>query len=600
MEHNFKIYFTIKLIYVIYFFNFNIVYSQNYGTAWIVGYNDVSSHMPILGKTELNFANANLKIEYKPGKAKPYLGFVNTSIANEDGTLRYFTDGFSIFDGDQNIVEGGDTINYGDIWVKYRKGFYPTGDNHYFLPFPSNEKNVILLIHFTPEHHPTNMNRFFYTPALRMTKIFTDPITKESKLIFKDSLVISGDFNEYHMACTRHANGRDWWIIIEDYLTSNHKILLLDPAGIHLHKNQSIGPASDEYMWSGNSIFTPNGEKFIKYLSAYHIQIFDFDRCSGELSNPTQVVTDFLSRNDFFHLVVSPNNRFLYTIGDSLIRQYDLLAKYIKNTETVIGIWDGFLFKDKIPTSFYQGSLANDGKIYISCGSSSIYMHVINNPNQAGLKCNFKLRDIELPTYMFGSTPILPNYKLGPKDGSLCDSLGINNVPVAEFNYIRNASTNLQIDFRDLSYHEPEEWYWDFGDPNSPMSSSSDTSPVHIFSSTGIYNVCLTVKNSNGQNVKCKKVQLGTTVTDELNNDRAIVSIYPNPVKDILALIINDYLPKDAYLKISDKMGKDLFKSKVYHGLNTINIESLSNGIYYYSCFDKSGEIGKGKLVKMN
>ena len=64
--------------------------------------------------------------------------------------------------------------------------------------------------------------------------------------------------------------------------------------------------------------------------------------------------------------------------------------------------------------------------------------------------------------------------------------------------------------------------------------------------------------------------------------------------------MINDYLPSEARLIISDDVGKEMFKSKIYHGWNNINIHNLPNGIYYYNCYDKNIEIGKGKLVKMN
>jgi len=40
--------------------------------------------------------------------------------------------------------------------------------------------------------------------------------------------------------------------------------------------------------------------------------------------------------------------------------------------------------------------------------------------------------------------------------------------------------------------------------------------------------------------------------------------------------------------------------NQVIDGWNNINIQNLSSGIYFYSCYDKNIEIGKGKLVKLN
>ena len=57
----------------------------------------------------------------------------------------------------------------------------------------------------------------------------------------------------------------------------------------------------------------------------------------------------------------------------------------------------------------------------------------------------------------------MPNYRLGPLNSSPCDTLGINNVPVANFR-IDDSLNLFSRYFYDLSYHEPAEWLWDFGD----------------------------------------------------------------------------------------------------------------------------------------
>ena len=87
-----------------------------------------------------------------------------------------------------------------------------------------------------------------------------------------------------------------------------------------------------------------------------------------------------------------------------------------------------------------------------------------------------------------------PNYRLGPLDGSPCDTLGLDNFPVAKWRYEIDDSTDLQgIRFTDLSYFNPEVWHWDFDDG----WTSSETRPVHRYDAPGRYHVCLTVSNEN-------------------------------------------------------------------------------------------------------
>ncbi|MEO8590451.1 MAG: hypothetical protein ABI432_13835, partial [Flavobacteriales bacterium] len=70
--------------------------------------------------------------------------------------------------------------------------------------------------------------------------------------------------------------------------------------------------------------------------------------------------------------------------------------------------------------------LAPDGKIYISTGNGTQHLHVIHTPDEPGLACNMEQHGIALPRYFSNSLPNHPNYHLGPVDGSVCDSLGIN------------------------------------------------------------------------------------------------------------------------------------------------------------------------------
>ncbi len=84
----------------------------------------------------------------------------------------------------------------------------------------------------------------------------------------------------------------------------------------------------------------------------------------------------------------------------------------------------------------------------------------------------------------------MPNYRLGSLDGSRCDTLGINNLPVAHFR-VDDTLGVLNRYFYDLSHHDPAHGHWDFDDG----TISEDTSALHTFPGPGLYHVCLTVSN---------------------------------------------------------------------------------------------------------
>lgn len=62
--------------------------------------------------------------------------------------------------------------------------------------------------------------------------------------------------------------------------------------------------------------------------------------------------------------------------------------------------------------------------------------------------------------------------------------------------------------FFDDSQIWPEQWSWDFGDPNSGANSSNERNPLHQFSAPGEYSVTMVVKEG------CQK---DTTITQTLN-----------------------------------------------------------------------------------
>jgi PKD repeat protein len=127
----------------------------------------------------------------------------------------------------------------------------------------------------------------------------------------------------------------------------------------------------------------------------------------------------------------------------------------------------------------------------------------------------------------YAGIPNHPNYRLGPIDGSGCDTLGIDNIPVAYFRYDTSETDPLDFEFTDLSYFEPATWTWDFGDG----VQSNEQNPGHTFVSPGAHEVCLEVSNTNGSDSFCRSLYIISTATEEVGHDGSL-HIYPNPARN--------------------------------------------------------------------
>jgi hypothetical protein len=86
------------------------------------------------------------------------------------------------------------------------------------------------------------------------------------------------------ITAVRHANGRDWWILIPEFLHNRYYRYLLSPAGITLIGQQTIGTAST-IMELGVACFSPDGTKYVRFAATsintpYRLEVFDFNRCT--------------------------------------------------------------------------------------------------------------------------------------------------------------------------------------------------------------------------------------------------------------------------------------------------------------------------------
>ncbi len=95
------------------------------------------------------------------------------------------------------------------------------------------------------------------------------------------------------------------------------------------------------------------------------VNLFQFDRCTGEFSNPVLLdIPDSALNGYFFYCGVqfSPNSRFLYAINTSNIVQFDLDSANIQNSLTIVSKWN---YSDTAFAYFgAKSELAPDGKIY--------------------------------------------------------------------------------------------------------------------------------------------------------------------------------------------------------------------------------------------
>jgi hypothetical protein len=254
------------------------------------------------------------------------------------------------------------------------------------------------------------------------------------------------------LAAIKHGNGRDWWLLFRKWEYSTNEFgefysFLVQTDSLIGPFVQQIGSLANN---SGYSI-EPSDDGLTVACAELRglIEFFDFDRCTGLLSNPITIEQSlpFGSPNfpKYISCQLSPLKTKLYVSSiyqgpqsdSSYLYQFDLLSPNISNSKTKI-------FSSKSPATDGLLKLAPDNKIYFSSAyepgvwnypyDSTMYdtinknLSVINYPDSVGLACNFQPYSFNLGgKRTYWGLPNNPNYDLTAWGGSICDTLGLPN-----------------------------------------------------------------------------------------------------------------------------------------------------------------------------
>jgi hypothetical protein len=298
-------------------------------------------------------------------------------------------------------------------------------NSHIPIKMPGSD-SLYYLFHQTADHIlPYWPEKCYYSIINMNGDNGNGEVIQKNQVFLNDTLAIQ-------MSACKHANGRDWWIVIPEGYSSGYYIYLLTPNGLQFVSKQTIGVRW--FLYGGQATFSRDGSLYAMYDSRNDLEVFDFDRCSGTFSNPRHVaIYDSMNATG---VTISPNNRFIYGSSTYYLYQFDL--QNLQNYQTFT--WDSFRDPySNFSTLFYTQELMPDNKIYINTGNGTAFLHVINYPDSLGVACQLAQHSFLLPTINFQSTPYYPNVFLGPVVGSICDSLSVG---LSE-NEVQSASLRL-------------------------------------------------------------------------------------------------------------------------------------------------------------
>ncbi|MBK6642157.1 MAG: hypothetical protein IPG39_13495 [Bacteroidetes bacterium] len=270
-------------------------------------------------------------IDFSGGSADTFsifrdMGFfsINTMINDTLGNLIFYSNGIYIANANHDTLLNSTNYNPGYGSTTWWYGLN-VRQSVVIIPKPSDSEKYIVF-HCSSEQFYDNS--IYQLQPLRLSYSVVDmtldqglggiPANKKNITLINDTLIYG------HMDASKHANGRDWWVLMHQYNSDKFYKILVTPDTIQVF-DQNIGSLITEDA-GGQAAFSPDGSKYVLFTD-HSLDLYDFDRCNGNLANHQSLIfqIQFIGWEQNFLLIAD----FLYANSQFNIFQYDLWASIL-------------------------------------------------------------------------------------------------------------------------------------------------------------------------------------------------------------------------------------------------------------------------------
>ncbi len=294
-----------------------------------------------------------------------YMGEGSASISDRaTGELLFYTNGETVMNRNHRIMSNGTGL----------KGGYSSVQGALILPMPGDPSQYYL---FGVAHEGDitlpDRGAFYSVVDMKGDGGLGAVTVKNVPLV--------GPTTE-KMVAVPHCNGTDFWVIVHTVGDSRFHAFAVTAEGVDpLPVVSTAGEVqSNPRNWLAASV---NGRLLASSVPRRKMELFDFDPCSGIVSNPRVL----LARNVGYGLCFSPDNTKLYTLHEHDVWelvQFDLAdSNRLHVIDTIVPA--------SLPNRGYPGAmqLAPDGRIY--CAKLSYeWLGAIDHPNLPGTGCGYR------------------------------------------------------------------------------------------------------------------------------------------------------------------------------------------------------------------
>ncbi|MBK8846801.1 MAG: hypothetical protein IPO27_09770 [Bacteroidetes bacterium] len=296
---------------------------------WYLG-SSIGVH-PLSGGCSINFTYDSASVDTTPID-NDFL-WTLSMISDSSGQLLFYNDNRRVYDRNNNIMINGDTLM--NTWLVLNQnagGGGPQGS----IVLPLIDSNPTYYLFSVSSEN--DFGNFLLPSHLYLAKIDMSLNNGLGAVVSKNQALNYAKM-DFYINAVKHGNGRDWWVLRHSAEGDTFYTFLLTPYGVDGPFTQVYGHIN---TWAGGhssqgvQYFSPDGTKYVN-SSNKRINLYDFDRCTGLLSN-------WQEKKIWAFPAFSPNSQVLYLSTGLAIEQYDLSKTNWKATRDTVAVFDSIVF----------------------------------------------------------------------------------------------------------------------------------------------------------------------------------------------------------------------------------------------------------------
>lgn len=394
--------------------------AQRYDRHWLTGYAEFPG-LPGHGQARITFDDDTARAEAQP-LAFNFEG-TTAAMSSAAGELLFYTNGCAVADRQHQVMPNGEGLNPGPMrdLVCAQKG-YIVPQGAVALPDPG-DSNRYYLLHLGAEYEPVR--------KLRLGPLYATVVDMRLRgglgdVVEKNRVLLSGDLG--HFAVVRHGNGRDWWVLVPQYGNAVWHALLLTPQGIEMGVPQTVGVLNRQCEKHLAMAVSLQGDRIANWGDC-QVSVWPFDRCSGQLGQPTGIPVTGGHWVPGGGVAFSPSGKYLYATSHLVLWRANLTTGDKPAFDTVRAAYNP---REPAPyevpgTTFGYLAYGPDGAVYSAQPSRAQHLHVLRNLERRPImQVDFRPRALALPVWNVRTLPYSVNYRLYDLPDSPCDTLGID------------------------------------------------------------------------------------------------------------------------------------------------------------------------------